>query len=40
MSDRRFVYILRSDADPDRHDVGITSEVDDGSNGAMTAHQV
>jgi predicted GIY-YIG superfamily endonuclease len=25
---RRFVYILRSDVDPDRHYVGLTSNVD------------
>ena len=25
--DKRFVYILRSDVDPDRHYVGLTSEV-------------
>lgn len=29
MSDRRFVYILRSDADPNRHYVGITSDVEE-----------
>lgn len=27
MSDRRFVYILRSDVDPNRHYTGITSDV-------------
>jgi predicted GIY-YIG superfamily endonuclease len=27
MTDKRFVYILRSDADPNRHDTGITSDV-------------
>jgi len=26
---RRFVYILRSDSDPDRHYVGIASDVDE-----------
>ena len=25
----RFVYILRSEADPDRHDVGLTADVDE-----------
>ena len=25
---RRFVYVLRSDSDPDRHYVGVTSDVD------------
>ena len=29
MGDRRFVYILRSDVDPDRHYVGITSDVEE-----------
>jgi len=28
MGNRRFVYILRSDANPDRHYVGITSDVE------------
>ena len=28
MSDKRFVYILRSDVDPNRHYTGITSDVD------------
>ena len=28
MSAKRFVYILRSDADPSRHYVGLTSNVD------------
>ena len=28
MSDKRFVYILRSDADPHRHYTGITSDVE------------
>jgi predicted GIY-YIG superfamily endonuclease len=28
MEPRRFVYILRSDADPRRHYVGLTSDVD------------
>lgn len=28
MESRRFVYILRSDADPSRHYVGLTSDVD------------
>jgi predicted GIY-YIG superfamily endonuclease len=28
MNDKRFVYILRSDAIPDRHYVGITSDVE------------
>jgi hypothetical protein len=27
MEPRRFVYILRSDTDPDRHYVGLTSDV-------------
>jgi predicted GIY-YIG superfamily endonuclease len=27
MDPKRFVYILRSDADPDRHYVGLTSDV-------------
>lgn len=27
MSDKRFVYILRSDVDPDRHYTGLTSDV-------------
>jgi len=27
MDSRRFVYILRSDTDPDRHYVGLTSDV-------------
>lgn len=27
MSDKRFVYILRSDIDPNRHYTGITSDV-------------
>ena len=25
---KRFVYVLRSDSDPDRHYVGVTSDVD------------
>jgi predicted GIY-YIG superfamily endonuclease len=25
---KRFVYVLRSDRDPNRHDVGVTSDVD------------
>jgi predicted GIY-YIG superfamily endonuclease len=25
---KRFVYVLRSDSDPERHDVGVTSDVD------------
>jgi predicted GIY-YIG superfamily endonuclease len=29
MADKRFVYILRSDVDPDRHYVGITSDVEE-----------
>jgi predicted GIY-YIG superfamily endonuclease len=29
MNDKRFVYILRSEADPHRHYVGITSNVDE-----------
>jgi predicted GIY-YIG superfamily endonuclease len=29
MCDKRFVYILHSDADPDRHYVGITSDVEE-----------
>ena len=28
MEPKRFVYILRSDADPSHHDVGVTSDVD------------
>ena len=28
MNDRCFVYILRSDSDPQRHYVGVTSDVD------------
>ena len=28
MSDKRFVYILRSEVDPNRHYTGITSDVD------------
>ena len=28
MEPRRFVYILRSDTDPDRHYVGLTSDVE------------
>jgi predicted GIY-YIG superfamily endonuclease len=28
VTDKRFIYILRSDADPNRHYVGITSDVD------------
>ena len=43
---RRFVYILRSLADRERHDVGITSDVDDrlkwhnaGPAGFTTAHR-
>jgi predicted GIY-YIG superfamily endonuclease len=28
MDQRRFVYILRSDIDPERHYVGITSDVE------------
>jgi predicted GIY-YIG superfamily endonuclease len=26
---KRFVYILRSDVDPNRHYVGLTSDIDD-----------
>lgn len=29
MSDRRFVYILRSDTHPERHYIGLTAEVAD-----------
>lgn len=29
MSDKHFVYILRSDADPHRHYTGITSDVEE-----------
>jgi putative endonuclease len=29
MESRRFVYILRSDSEPDRHYVGLTSDVAD-----------
>jgi predicted GIY-YIG superfamily endonuclease len=28
MGNKRFVYILRSDVDPDRHYIGITSDVE------------
>jgi putative endonuclease len=28
MEQRRFVYVLRSDADPNRHYVGLTSDVE------------
>ena len=43
---RRFVYILRSQADPERHYVGLTSDVDErlewhnaGPTGFTTAHR-
>lgn len=46
MSDRRFVYILRSDVDPDRHYTGITSDVqgrlywhNNGPNGVTVHHR-
>ena len=40
---KRFVYILRSDVDPDRHYVGITSDVDgrlEWHNGGPSGHTV
>jgi len=40
---KRFVYVLRSDVDPERHYVGITSDVDtrlDWHNGGPCGHTV
>lgn len=40
---RRFVYVLRSDVEPERHYVGITSDVDarlDWHNGGPCGHTV
>ena len=40
---RRFVYILRSESDPARHYVGVTSDVDerlDWHNGGPSGHTV